>query len=111
MSFEGVDELVTEREDLVCIAIGKLPRLGELQLAMTAVEELVPERFLELFDLDADVGERVNLAKERPEVAKRMLERLRAWRKKTAKNENLHKHFGVQKPNFKIEQVNHEFIF
>lgn len=24
---------------------------------------------------------------------------------------NLHKHFGVQKPNFKIEQVNHEFAF
>jgi len=24
---------------------------------------------------------------------------------------NLHKHFGVVKPNFKIEQTNHEFIF
>lgn len=24
---------------------------------------------------------------------------------------NLHKHFGVSKPNFKIEQVNHEFVF
>ena len=24
---------------------------------------------------------------------------------------NLHKHFGVPKPNFKIEQVNHEFAF
>lgn len=24
---------------------------------------------------------------------------------------NLHKHFGVSKPNFKIEQVNHEFAF
>ena len=24
---------------------------------------------------------------------------------------NLYKHFGVSKPNFKIEQVNHEFAF
>lgn len=24
---------------------------------------------------------------------------------------NLHKHFGVQKPKFKIEQMNHEFVF
>ena len=24
---------------------------------------------------------------------------------------NLHKHFGVPKPNFRIEQVNHEFVF
>lgn len=24
---------------------------------------------------------------------------------------NLHKHFGVIKPNFKIEQINHEFVF
>jgi len=25
--------------------------------------------------------------------------------------DQLHKHFGVTKPNFKIEQVNHEFVF
>lgn len=68
---------------------GSAMREGKWKLIEWYDDELV-----ELFDLSVDEGERENLAQKRPEVAERMLEQLRAWRKKTAKNENLHKHFG-----------------
>ncbi len=38
------------------------------------------EDYVELYDLSADPGERVNLAETRPEVRERMLERLARWR-------------------------------
>ncbi len=40
----------------------------------------VPERKVELFDLQNDSGERVNLAARMPEKAAEMLEQLRRWR-------------------------------
>ena len=35
---------------------------------------------LELYDLEDDPGERVNLAREEPDRVRAMLERLRSWR-------------------------------
>jgi arylsulfatase A-like enzyme len=72
---------------------GTAMRLGHYKLIEWYDDEVV-----ELFDLSADIGERENLVEKNPRIAKRMLDELRAWRKKTAKNENLHKHFGGGKP-------------
>jgi arylsulfatase A-like enzyme len=38
---------------------------------------------LELYDLEADIGERHNLADEQPDVAHRLQQRLQAWRAET----------------------------
>jgi len=44
------------------------------------LSEYVPERRVELFDLENDIGERVNLAERMPEKAAELLDRLRRWR-------------------------------
>ncbi len=42
---------------------------------------------LELFDLESDLGERHNLAAEKPELANRMFEKLKKWRKEVGAQE------------------------
>ena len=55
----------------------------------TGTHKLI-ERFddgsLELYDLVADIGEERNLASEKPDIAKRMVADLRAWRTETGAN-------------------------
>ena len=42
---------------------------------------MVEDGRVELFNLKNDIGEKTDLASDRPEVAKRLAAELRAWRK------------------------------
>jgi len=54
---------------------------GAIRLGNWKLIERFDNGSVELFDLSADRGEKKNLAQEKPEVAKRLLERLQAWQR------------------------------
>jgi len=61
--------------------LGSAIRMGKHKLI-----EYFDDGSLELFDLSADLGEKKNLAKEQPELAEKMAQRLRDWRESVKAN-------------------------
>jgi hypothetical protein len=57
-TLDGVDELASQAEGLVRVAVGDLPDLGQHQAASLFLEQAFAERAFELFDLRADRGVR-----------------------------------------------------
>jgi len=89
------------------------PAVDTLKMAKTLLPHLTSFR---LTHVAHSLGTRMGIAhralpdvKLTANVMSRLLEVAEDQNIKTFKS--LHKHFGVPKPNFKIEQLNHEFVF